>query len=84
MTVVGEKINKGFDNFRNNKGDLIRNLAYRYNDSSTLRKYYSLGKLINYVVNETINQGYNRINNYLDELRDYLVEYVFYCYQYKY
>ena len=34
---------------------------------------YSFGKFANYVINETINQGYNRIRDFISELRDYLI-----------
>ena len=36
------------------------------------KKYYSFGKFVKYVVNESINQGYTRIQNFIIKLRDYL------------
>lgn len=35
-------------------------------------KYYSFGKFSNYVVTETINQGYTSIGNLVNSLRDYI------------
>lgn len=57
-----------------NEDNLLEVMYGHYVDSSNavLRKYYSLGKLTNYVVNETINQGYERIKDFIEELEDYL------------
>lgn len=35
--------------------------------------YYPFGKFCNYVVTESINQGYTRIRNFIVKLRDYIV-----------
>lgn len=35
--------------------------------------YYPFGKFCNYVVTESINQGYTRIRNFIIKLRDYIV-----------
>ena len=45
---------------------------YTDNDNSVLRENYSLGKFTNYVVNETINQGYDSVRTFIGELTDYL------------
>ena len=36
-------------------------------------KYYPFGKFCNYVVTESINQGYTRIKNFIIKLRDYII-----------
>ena len=41
-------------------------------DEEVFKANYSFGKFANYVINETINQGYNRIRDFINELRDYL------------
>ena len=43
-----------------------------YCKSKVLKEYYTLGKFSNYVVNETINQGYDRVYDFISELTDYL------------
>jgi hypothetical protein len=43
-----------------------------YCKSPILQEYYTLGKYSNYVINETINQGYDRVYDFITELRDYL------------
>lgn len=35
-------------------------------------EYYSIGKFSNYVVNETINQGFTSISKFISTLRDYI------------
>ena len=68
-------------NYHDEVGGLLKTLLYYYykndtnyyNDNSEIfRKYYSFGKFIDYVVNETINQGYTRVKDFIIELRDYL------------
>ena len=56
----------------NNTKDLMVTMCEKYIDYEVLRKNYSLGKLTEYVVNESINQGYERIRDFLEELVDYL------------
>ena len=51
---------------------LLNTILEFYTSNIYLQEYYTLSKLINYVVNETINQGYTSIRNFLSELRDYL------------
>lgn len=53
-------------------GSLLNTILDFYTSYTSLQEYYTLGKLINYVVNETINQGYTSIRNFLQELRDYI------------
>lgn len=43
-----------------------------YCKSDILKEYYTLGKFSNYVINETINQGYDRVYDFISELTDYL------------
>ena len=52
--------------------ELLGQLAYAYDTDRNLSKYYSFGKFCNYVVEETINQGYTRIRDFVSELQDYL------------
>ena len=51
---------------------LLETILEFYTSNIYLQENYTLSKLINYVVNETINQGYTSIRNFLNELRDYL------------
>ena len=53
-------------------GSLLNTILDFYTSYTNLQEYYTLGKLINYVVNETINQGYTSIRNFMQELRDYI------------
>lgn len=53
-------------------GSLLNTILEFYSSNIYLQENYTLNKLINYVVNETINQGYTSIRNFLSELRDYL------------
>ena len=53
-------------------GSLLNTILEFYSSNLYLQENYTLSKLINYVVNETINQGYTSIRNFLSELRDYL------------
>ena len=53
---------------------LLRVILSYYTNSRyyNFEEYYSLGKFANYVINETINQGYTSISNFINELGDYL------------
>ena len=51
---------------------LLDMLLRNYTEIQAFREYYSLGKFINYVINETINQGYSSVNDFIQELSDYL------------
>lgn len=53
-------------------GSLLNTILEFYSSNLYLQENYTLSKLINYVVNETINQGYTSIRSFLIELRDYL------------
>lgn len=53
-------------------GSLLSTILEFYTSNYNLQENYTLSKLINYVVNETINQGYTSIRDFLRELRDYL------------
>ena len=57
--------------YYDNKG-LLDLLLRKYGEKTLFREYYTLGKFVNYVINETINQGYNRVRDFIDELYDYL------------
>lgn len=51
---------------------LLYMILNHYSNRKVLRDNYSLGKFTSYVVNETINQGYDRIRDFIGELGDYL------------
>lgn len=51
---------------------LIGGLAYNYNRYECFHKNYSFGKFADYVIEETINQGYTSIESFVHDLRDYL------------
>lgn len=53
-------------------GSLLETLLSSYADEEVFKDNYSFGKFSNYVINETINQGYNRVRDFVSELRDYL------------
>ncbi len=53
-------------------GSLLNTILDFYTSNICLQENYTLSKLINYVVNETINQGYTSIRSFLCELRDYI------------
>lgn len=53
-------------------GSLLETLLSSYANEEVFKDNYSFGKFSNYVINETINQGYNRIRDFVSELRDYL------------
>ena len=54
------------------KCGLIGTLASNYHRYECFRKYYSFGKFSDYVIEETINQGYTDVDNFINDLRDYL------------
>ena len=51
---------------------LLNTILSSYADEEVFKANYSFGKFANYVINETINQGYNSIKDFVIELRDYL------------
>ena len=53
-------------------GSLLETLLSSYANEEVFKVNYSFGKFANYVINETINQGYNRVRDFINELRDYL------------
>lgn len=63
---------------RRNKESLLNTLLQSYtqdrygNNIGIFKTHYSFGKFCNYVINETINQGYTRIRDFIRELYDYL------------
>lgn len=65
------KINYHYSYYYNNSS-LLGTILEIYSANLNLQEYYTLGKLINYVVNETINQGYTSVRDFLNELRDYI------------
>lgn len=60
-----------------NHHDLYKNLLQNYLGLSwrgwkNFSEYYSFGKFCNYVITETINQGFTNIDNFCSTLRDYI------------
>lgn len=55
-----------------NGNSLASLILSSYCKSDILKEYYTLGKFSNYVINETINQGYDRVYDFINELEDYL------------
>lgn len=53
-------------------GSLLETLLSSYANEEVFKDNYSFGKFANYVINETINQGYNRVRDFINELKDYL------------
>ena len=51
---------------------LIGSLAYNYSRYECFREFYSFGKFSDYVIEETINQGYTSTESFIGDLRDYL------------
>ena len=64
--------NIDYQQYYGNDNGLINLILYNYSQRKVLRDNYSLGKFTNYVVNETINQGYDRVRDFIGELADYL------------
>lgn len=58
--------------YERNDTSLSSLILSSYCKSDTLKEYYTLGKFSNYVINETINQGYDRVYDFISELTDYL------------
>ena len=58
--------------YRYNSTGLLYTLLNNYCEEDVFKQNYSFNKFMNYVVNETINQGYTNIRYFIDELRDYL------------
>lgn len=58
--------------YYNRNDSLLATILTSYTHEQVFRDNYSFGKFANYVINETINQGYNSINDFVVELRDYL------------
>lgn len=46
---------------------------YSYITFKKFKNYYPFGKFCNYIITETINQGYTSIKNFMIKLRDYLI-----------
>ena len=51
---------------------LLGVLAESYAGNKWFQKYYTFGKFCNYIVEETINQGFTSIENFIQQLQDYL------------
>lgn len=51
---------------------LLNTILTNYAEEEVFKENYSFGKFANYVINETINQGYSRVRDFIIELRDYL------------
>ena len=65
----------GYSYRGNNETDkslLLSNLASAYYGYEEFNKHYSFGKFVNYVIDETVNQGYTEIRQFLRELHDYI------------
>lgn len=58
--------------YRTDNSGLLNTILSNYANEEVFKDNYSFGKFANYVINETINQGYNRIRDFISELRDYL------------
>lgn len=58
--------------YYNRNDSLLATILTSYTNEQVFKDNYSFGKFANYVINETINQGYNSINDFVVELRDYL------------
>lgn len=52
---------------------LFTTLINAYSSSKRFQENYTFGKFANYIVNETINQGYTNITGYIKELDDYII-----------
>lgn len=48
------------------------NIRYSYNTTYPFHKLYTFSKFTNYVVNETINQGFSSISDFINSLADYM------------
>ena len=68
--IIGEIDNSKVLN--NNQDDLLLLILTKFMGNEVLNANYSLGKFTNYVVNETINQGYNSVRDFIEDLNDYL------------
>ena len=67
------KINYSSGWYSSRNGDTLSSLILSsYCGSTILQKYYTLGKFSNYVIEETINQGYDRVYDFISKLTDYL------------
>lgn len=65
----------GIDYKRHSYSDessLLSCILEYYCGNAYIQEYYTLGKYINYVVNESINQGYTSIRSFMQDLRDYI------------
>ena len=51
---------------------LLNTILINYAGEEVFKENYSFSKFANYVINETINQGYSRLRDFIVELRDYL------------
>lgn len=58
--------------YYNRNNSLLTTILTSYTHEQVFKDNYSFGKFANYVINETINQGYNSIKDFVIELRDYL------------
>lgn len=64
--------NISYGSYWNERDDLLKVICEEYCDYKIFSQYYSIGKFTNYVVNETINQGYERVRDFIGDLKDYL------------
>ena len=62
----------GGKHFYKNNDCLFGAIVNSYNNEQVLYENYSLGKYMKYVIDETINQGYQNIGTFIGELVDYL------------
>lgn len=63
----------GYRYANGNNNGLLNTLLRNYTSNDTnFKEHYSFNKFMNYVITETINQGYNRISDFVEELNDYL------------
>lgn len=71
LKFYGINYNSGYY-YERRGNDLASLILTSYCRSDILKEYYTLGKFSNYVINETINQGYDRVSDFISELNDYL------------
>ena len=62
----------GYYYYERDKTGLLNTILINYANEEVFKENYSFGKFANYVINETINQGYSRVRDFIGELRDYL------------
>ena len=62
----------GYYYYERDERGLLNTILINYTGEEVFKENYSFSKFANYVINETINQGYSRVRDFIGELRDYL------------